>query len=192
MVFGVVAGSPEEPRVAWLERPVPVTDELLARTGSVPPTQVLLITEPCQEHVCYHYDGENCNLATRLVQLVPAVDTSLPACRIRIDCRWFNQEGRAVCMRCRRSSRSASIRPSSSAAPQRPKVCRSAEDRTRLMKSSAAAGHCGVTSAGLTVRRLQGSERRPARARCSLQAGNQDHATIRSHHVEVARDARLT
>jgi hypothetical protein len=25
---------------------------------------------------------------------------SLPACRIRPDCRWFVQEGRAACLRC--------------------------------------------------------------------------------------------
>ncbi|GAC1359916.1 MAG: hypothetical protein NVSMB3_07700 [Acidobacteriaceae bacterium] len=90
----------EEPRVAWLERPVPVTDELLALTGSVPPTQVLRVSAPCQEHLCCHFDGHDCNLATRLVQLMPAVDASLPACRIRADCRWFTQEGRAACLRC--------------------------------------------------------------------------------------------
>ena len=100
MAFGVVAGTPEEPRVAWLERPIPVTQELLALTGSVPPAQVLRITAPCQEHLCCHYDGHECNLATRLVQLMPTVDTSLPACRIRADCRWFTQEGKAACMRC--------------------------------------------------------------------------------------------
>ena len=86
--------------MAWLERPIPVTEELLALTGSVPPAQVLRITAPCQEHLCCHYDGHECNLATRLVQLMPAVDTSLPACRIRADCRWSTQEGRAACIRC--------------------------------------------------------------------------------------------
>jgi hypothetical protein len=100
MAFAVVAGSPEEPRVAWLERPVPVTDELLAMTGPVPPTQVLRFTAPCAEGACCHFDGADCRLANKLVQLMPAVDSSLPACRIRQDCRWFAQEGRAACMRC--------------------------------------------------------------------------------------------
>ena len=105
MVFGVVAepAAPESGKpahVLWLEHPVPVTDELLARTGSVPPTQVLRIAATCQEHLCCHFDGHDCNLASRLVQLMPAVDTSLPACRIRPDCRWFTQEGKAACLRC--------------------------------------------------------------------------------------------
>jgi hypothetical protein len=100
MAFGVIAGTAEEPRVAWLERPVPVTDDLLALTGPVPPTQVMRFTAPCQENACCHFDGKDCQLATRLVQLMPAVDTSLPPCRIRPDCRWFVQEGKAACQRC--------------------------------------------------------------------------------------------
>lgn len=100
MAFGVVGGTAGKPRVAWIEKPVPVTDELLALTGSVPPTQVLRIAAPCQEKACCHFDGRDCRLATRLVQLIPVVTESLPACRIRPDCRWFLQEGSAACRRC--------------------------------------------------------------------------------------------
>jgi hypothetical protein len=49
MAFGVVTGTAEEPRVAWIEKPVPVTGDLLALTGPVPPTQVLRFSAPCQE-----------------------------------------------------------------------------------------------------------------------------------------------
>lgn len=100
MAFGVISGTGDEPRVAWLERPVPVTDDLLALTGPVPPTQVLRFAAPCQESACCHFDGKDCQLATRLVQLMPAVTDTLPPCRIRPDCRWFVQEGRAACQRC--------------------------------------------------------------------------------------------
>jgi hypothetical protein len=103
MAFGIVLPNPanaEEPRVAWIEKPIPVTDELLAMTAPVPPTQVFRFTAPCQEHACSHFDGHDCRLATRLVQLMPAVDSSLPACRIRPTCRWFLQEGKAACQRC--------------------------------------------------------------------------------------------
>jgi hypothetical protein len=100
VAFGVVAGSAEEPRVRWIEKPVPVTGDLLALTGEVPPTQVLRIAAPCQENACCHFDGTDCRLATKLVQLMPAVAESLPACRIRPDCRWFMQEGRAACAVC--------------------------------------------------------------------------------------------
>src|SRR5277367_7104435 len=100
MAFGVITRMPLEPRVTWIERPVPVTDDLLALAGPVPPTQVLRFAAPCQETACCHFDGKDCQLATRLVQLMPAVDDSLPPCRIRPDCRWFKQEGRAACQRC--------------------------------------------------------------------------------------------
>jgi hypothetical protein len=100
MAFGVIGGSAEEPRVAWIARPVLVTADLLALTGPLPPTQVLRIAAPCQENACCHFDGTDCRLATRLVQLLPAVAESLPPCRIRPECRWFIQEGKAACQRC--------------------------------------------------------------------------------------------
>jgi len=100
VAFGVVGGTAEQPRVSWIEKPVPVTADILALTGEVPPTQVLRIAAPCQENACCHFDGTDCNLATKLVQLMPAVTQSLPPCRIRPDCRWFIQEGRAACAVC--------------------------------------------------------------------------------------------
>lgn len=100
MAFGVVRGSADEPRVTWIERPVPVTEDLLALTGPVPPTQVLRIAAPCQEGACCHFDGTDCRLATRLVQLMLPVVDSLPPCRVRPDCRWFLQEGKGACVRC--------------------------------------------------------------------------------------------
>ena len=100
MAFGVIGGTAENPRVQWIEKPVPVTDELMALTAPVPPAQVLRITAPCQEQACCHFDGTDCRLATKLVQLLPAVADSLPPCQIRADCRWFVQEGRAACYRC--------------------------------------------------------------------------------------------
>jgi hypothetical protein len=100
VAIGVVRGTAGEPRVSWFERPVPVTGALLALTGPVPPTQVLRIAAPCQENSCCHFDGTDCRLAAKLVQLMPAVTQSLPPCRIRPDCRWFVQEGRAACAVC--------------------------------------------------------------------------------------------
>jgi hypothetical protein len=96
MVFGVVDGD----RVQWLEKPVPVSEDILALTGAVPATQVLRIAATCQEKGCCHFDGTDCNLATNLVQLMPAVTDPLPPCRIRHECRWFTQEGRAACAVC--------------------------------------------------------------------------------------------
>jgi len=99
VAFGVVGGTLEQPRVSWLERPVPITDDLLGLTAPVDPTEVLRIAAPCQE-ACCHFDGKDCRLVARLVQILPAVNDALPACRIRPDCRWFLQEGRVACQRC--------------------------------------------------------------------------------------------
>jgi hypothetical protein len=100
VAFGVIAGSASNPRVSWIERPVPVTPELLSMTAPVSPTQVLRIAAPCQEKACCHFDGIVCQLATRLVQLIPQVVESLPPCGIRPDCRWFLQEGSSACKVC--------------------------------------------------------------------------------------------
>jgi hypothetical protein len=100
VAFGVVGGAAEAPRVAWIERPVPVTEALLALAGPVLPTQVMRFAAACQEKACSHFDGTNCRLATRLVEHLPAVVDALPPCHIRADCRWFRQEGGAACRRC--------------------------------------------------------------------------------------------
>jgi hypothetical protein len=100
VAFGVIGGTLKSPRVAWIEKPVPVTPELLSMTAPVPPTQVLRIAAPCQEKACCHFDGIDCKLAARLVQLIPGVAESLPPCRIRPSCRWFLQEGRSACKVC--------------------------------------------------------------------------------------------
>jgi hypothetical protein len=99
-ILGVVGGSVTEPQLSYLEEPAPVTDELLALAGPVKPTEVFRFAAPCVESKCCHFDGTDCRLVTRIVRILPAVTEALPACRIRHDCRWFEQEGRPACMRC--------------------------------------------------------------------------------------------
>jgi hypothetical protein len=100
VAFGVVGGSAGAPHVAWLERPVPATPDLLSSTGAVEPTQVLRFAAPCQERACRHFDGADCRLATRLVKQISAVVEALPPCTIRAGCRWFRQEGGTACRLC--------------------------------------------------------------------------------------------
>ena len=99
-VFGVVGGSVEERRVGYLEERVPVTEELLALSGPVKPTEVFRFAAPCAQGACRHFDGHDCNLATKLVQMTPVASKALPACTVRPECRWWRQEGKAACMRC--------------------------------------------------------------------------------------------
>ena len=98
--IGVVGGTPEDRRVGYLEGRVPVTDELLALSGPVKPTEVFRFAAPCAGGGCQHFDGYDCRLATKLVQLTPPVVKALPACSLRPECRWWKQEGKAACMVC--------------------------------------------------------------------------------------------
>ena len=99
-VLGVVGGTPERPRLAYLAEPRPVTADVLALSGPVLPTAIFRFGAPCAGHACQHFDGSDCRLATRIVQLLPPVVDGLPACHLRPDCRWWQQEGKAACLRC--------------------------------------------------------------------------------------------
>ena len=100
IAIGVVDHANESPEVAYLERPLPVSDELLELANPVQPTQVFRFAAPCQTGRCSHWSGTDCKLVTRIVRLVPAVTAELPRCNIRSECRWFAQEGRLACARC--------------------------------------------------------------------------------------------
>jgi hypothetical protein len=78
-VFGVLRSGPDGPRTGYLDHAVDAT---------------------CEESRCSHFDGTDCRLATRIVQLLPPVVAVLPRCAVRNECRWFAQEGRAACLRC--------------------------------------------------------------------------------------------
>jgi len=100
VVFGVGGGSVEEPRLAYLNEPQPVTDEILELSGPVKPTEVFRFAAPCAGSGCKHFDGADCSLAKRTVSMLPAAVNKIPPCRIRPRCRWWRQEGVAACMRC--------------------------------------------------------------------------------------------
>jgi len=99
-VLGVVQQIADVFEVSYLDQPLPVTPEVLAMTAPAQPTEVFRLAAPCQTHHCPHYDGSDCSLVTRIVQIMPAVVDQLPRCQIRSECRWFHQEGAAACRRC--------------------------------------------------------------------------------------------
>ncbi|NJR64382.1 MAG: nitrogen fixation protein [Leptolyngbyaceae cyanobacterium CRU_2_3] len=100
VIFGVIKGTLAEPRLTHLAKPRPVTDELLRLASPVKPTEVFRFAAPCANNSCQHFDGSNCRLAKRIVDLLPAVETILPPCQIRSSCRWWQQEGKTACLRC--------------------------------------------------------------------------------------------
>jgi hypothetical protein len=98
VIHGVVDAA--SGKIQHLSTPEPVTPELLAMTAPLLPTQVLRISAPCQGGACGHFNGTDCTLVDRIVQIMPVTDSALPSCAIRANCRWFSQRGRAACMRC--------------------------------------------------------------------------------------------
>ena len=99
-MFGVVGETAEEPCLAYLLEPQPTTNELLALSGSVKPTEVFRFAASCAGRACQHFNGSNCQLATKIVQLLPEIVTGSPPCRLRPNYRWWQQEEKAASMRC--------------------------------------------------------------------------------------------
>jgi hypothetical protein len=102
VAIGVIDRDGTEPEVAYLEQPLPVSDELLAMAEPVRPTEVFRFAAPCQTAACSHWSGQECKLVDRIVDIIPPASLLLPTCRIRPECRWFSQAGRAACTRCPR------------------------------------------------------------------------------------------
>lgn len=99
-VLGLVQWEGASPRLEYLNEPVPATPEILAMAAPLKPTEVFRLAATCAEERCPHFDGTDCRLATRIVQILPAAVDSLPPCIIRKNCRWYTQEGGAACQRC--------------------------------------------------------------------------------------------
>jgi hypothetical protein len=100
VVLGVLEDTPEGKRLAWIEEPQPVTPQLLSLTREVDPRNIFRFAARCEENRCVHFDGKDCQLATRIVQILPRAVEVLPPCSIRPECRWYQQEGKAACHRC--------------------------------------------------------------------------------------------
>jgi len=100
VLIGVVTSHADGPRIVPTERAMPVTPEILRMAEPVGPSEVFRFASPCQAGRCPHFHNEACQLAVRSVDLLQSVVDELPKCSIRRDCRWFQQEGPAICKRC--------------------------------------------------------------------------------------------
>jgi len=99
-VLGVVQQEGATSRIVYLKQILPASQEVLNMSAPMKPTEVFRLAATCAENRCPHFDGTDCQLATRIVNLLPAVVDSLPPCTIRQDCRWYSQEGGDACRRC--------------------------------------------------------------------------------------------
>jgi hypothetical protein len=100
-IFGVVVGSVAAPFVRMLDDPVPAPPDLDARLGGIAATEVMRFAAPCACNRCRHFNGGVCGIGRRMVEELAPVTDGLPTCAIRPECRWWRQEGRAACLRCR-------------------------------------------------------------------------------------------
>lgn len=99
-VFGLIDGTPEAPRVAYLRSDAVITLDALPDLHGLQPGHVFRIAAACEQSGCVHFDGRHCSLVRRIVeQLQPVVDV-LPPCQIRAGCRWYAEQGAAACHRC--------------------------------------------------------------------------------------------
>ena len=99
-VLGIIREVGDAVRMQHVASRIPVTPEVLALAAPVSPTEVFRFAAPCAGSACSHFDGENCRLATKIVEAVMDVVDVMPPCRIRPTCRWYVQEGKAACHRC--------------------------------------------------------------------------------------------
>jgi hypothetical protein len=100
MVLGVRTGPVETPRISYLAEPVAASEQLLQFAAPRKPAEVFRFAARCEERACSHFSAGACQLAARIVQILPAVVDALPSCQIRRDCRWFRQEGRPASLSC--------------------------------------------------------------------------------------------
>lgn len=98
-VFGILDGSPEEPRIAYLRADATVSSEAIAAL-QVNPISVFRFSARCETSRCAQFDGHTCGLGKRIVEGLAAVVDALPPCQIRATCRWYAENGGAACLRC--------------------------------------------------------------------------------------------
>jgi hypothetical protein len=99
-VIGLISGTAEEPRIAYLKQNAEVPVSAVTGLGGLEPTQVFRFAARCEEQRCVHFDGQRCSLGERVVQTLDPVVDALPSCQIRPTCRWHAEQGGEACRRC--------------------------------------------------------------------------------------------
>ena len=99
-VLGVMEPTDQGARLVYLNQILPATREVEEMAAPAQPAEIFRFAARCESSKCTHFDGTDCRLAARVVQILPAVVDALPPCLIRPECRWFAQEGAHACHRC--------------------------------------------------------------------------------------------
>jgi hypothetical protein len=99
-IFGVVVDAGDRTEVAYLAEPLPLDETSAGLAEGLEPSEVFRLTSPCFESRCAHHHAARCTLGDDIHQHAPVVADALPPCSIRNHCRWFAEQGPAVCQRC--------------------------------------------------------------------------------------------
>lgn len=99
-IFGVLSGSAEAPRVAYLKAEAVIPAAQVPDTGGLNPIEAFRFAARCEGHRCGQFADGRCSLGQRLVEGTDAVVDTLPSCTIRASCRWHAEQGRQACLRC--------------------------------------------------------------------------------------------
>ena len=99
-VFAVIGGTAEEPRASFLAKGVEVPAELLATPEGIAPKRIFRFTGKCENGACGQFANGNCQLGKTVSRMMADVVDTVPACTIRGDCRWYAENGPAICRKC--------------------------------------------------------------------------------------------
>ncbi len=66
------------------------------------PERMFRFASPCRNKGCLQWAGDQCGVINRLLEVNSHIEAegTLPQCSIRLQCRWFNQEGERACALC--------------------------------------------------------------------------------------------
>lgn len=100
VLIGVRIAVGEGAQILPTQRPIPVTQDIIDLAAPQEADELFRFATTCASSRCPHFEGEKCQIAARSMGRLEEVVDDLPRCAIRKQCRWFHQEGAAMCRRC--------------------------------------------------------------------------------------------
>ena len=94
----------QDGKVAMLPEPLAIDDAFIEKVKAHPvaPEQRFRFANKCIEGGCSQWNGKGCGVIEQVVQYLEHLPANevLPACSIRVKCRWFAQRGVEACRIC--------------------------------------------------------------------------------------------
>ena len=76
--FGIVSGTVQEPRIAYLKQDAEVTPEMMAQLGDLDPTRVFRFSARCESSPCPRFEDWPCGPGHAIAATPPPVWGALP------------------------------------------------------------------------------------------------------------------